>query len=219
MKIFKIISTIVLTLVFVFSLTLTILLSYSSNASLLFKHNDKKLIAIASSQRLTFDPSYLLYEDSQNISIKETNPDSTTYYNFNFDKSGNMTIQIKENNKNFYYKDSALYQEINGQKIKETDYNPLDICGDFLTKLNLLQDLIIEDIATSTTKSKTYFKLFDLGIKYTIKEANRTLTYIYSLKGNLKEIKVSSSSGNLSYKIDYKSSKISLPNLDEYQVA
>ncbi len=219
MKTFKIISTIVLTLVFVFSLTLTILLSYSSNASLLFKHNDEKLIAIASSQRLTFDPSYLLYEDSQNISIKETNPNSTTYYNFNFDKSGNLTIQIKENNKNFYYKDSTLYQEINGQKIKKTDYNPLDICGDFLTKLNLLQDLIIEDIATSTTKSKTYFKLFDLGIKYTIKETNRTLTYIYSLKGNLKEIKVSSSSGNLSYKIDYKSSKISLPNLDEYQVA
>lgn len=215
MKIFKIISTIVLTLIFIFSLSLTILLASSSNASLLFKHNDEKMLSIASAQRLTLDPSFLLTEYNNNISIKEVSDNSTIYYNFNFDKNGNPTIKINENNNVSYYKDSTLYQEINGQKIKSSNYTVYDICSDFLTKLNLLQDIIIDDIVSS----KTHFKLFDLGIKYTIKEENRTITYIYSLKGNLKEIQASSSNGNLNYKIDYNSFKISLPNLNEYQVA
>ena len=219
MKVFKIISTIVLSLVFIISLSFTILLSSSSNASLLFKHSDEKMLAIASSQRLAFEPSYLLNEHKKNISIKEENDEGSIYYNFNFDKDGNAIIKIKKENETSYYKDSTLYQNINGNKTKQLDVTISDLCDSFLTKLNLFQDLVIEDIPVSKTKSKTYIKLFDLGIKYTIKEEDRTITYIYSLKGKLKEIRVSSSNSNLKYEIDYNSNNISLPNLNEYQAA
>lgn len=231
MKIFKTILLFTSIVVFIFSLLFNVAIWSSSYGSLIFKHDDEKFSSLASSQRLNFEPSYFVYKENCGVQIymeteTKTNKEKASY-EYYFDKKGNVTIKGKINqiiNKDaskieYYYNDGKLYINDNGEKNLQIT-NSSAVSKEHLTIINVLQDLLITDIETSKNKVKIDFSFnpfYVLGMKYTIKDEDKNISYKYDISGKLREITINSKEEKSVYQINYKKSKISLPNLEEYK--
>ena len=66
-----IILSIFLTIILALSITFNIVIASSSVGSLIFKHNDEKLLAVTGAQALKFDTNSFLTTKSKNISLKK----------------------------------------------------------------------------------------------------------------------------------------------------
>ena len=149
MRVFKIILNIFMAIVLILSLTFCFLISSSSYGTLLFKHNDSKMLSMANVERLSFDSSQFFYNKNCGIQIyKETIDEKDTTkknYKLYFDNDFNLTASIYTSSKKgdnikettTYYKNGESYDE-KGSKIGVSTE-----IVDILTEINVLQDLII----------------------------------------------------------------------------
>jgi len=227
MRVFKTIVNILLIIVFILSITFNFLIMGSSYGTLVFKHSDRKLISMASAQRLEFEPSYFLLQKNQGIQIsKKTKTESNIVkeeYKFYFDKKYNLTTYVLNSkqtgdsfNKDVYYSSNNKCYDGEGKENSNICVTS-NIPSNILTELNVYQDALIEDVETTKTKSKVHFSFspfYFIGIKYTIKNETATVTYKYDLKGQLRKIEISYKTGvKETYSINYKDNKVSIPNL------
>lgn len=231
MKVFKLILKILLVIIFIFSVAINILLWNSSYGSLIFKHNEEKLLAMASSKRLEFENSYFLQKKESGVQIysetREGSKIEKNTYEYYFDAESNITAYLSSSTQNedyfkkteSYYKDQVIYREENGSKYNfPTTVNTA--VGEILTSLNALQDSLITNIETTDTKAVIDFSFspfYVIGLRYTVKEAEQTVTYSYDLSGNLRKINIKYQTGKtVNYEINYKNKKIDLPDLTKY---
>ena len=231
MKALKMILKILLVVIFIFSIAINVLLWNSSYGSLIFKHNEEKLLAMASSKRLEFEPNYFLQKQESGFQIysevREGNKIEKYTYKYHFDKDSKITAFVSSSTQTedsfkkieSYYKEEVLYKEENGVKFHfPTTVNT--VVGEILTSLNALQDSLITNIETTDTKAVIDFSFspfYVIGLRYTVKEAEQTTTYSYDLKGNLRKLNIKYSTGKtINYEINYKNKKIDLPDLSQY---
>lgn len=221
MHTFKFILKILAIIILIASITFNIFLWNSSNGSLVLKHNDDKLIAMASAQRIHFEPSYFATQKNSRTKITIKDKDSIeTIYDINFDEKSivtfSKTVKSNSSEKVSYYSNGILYTIENDVKTKEI-YNPNNIYSEFLPVINVLQDALISDIETSSSKTKLYFEFWDIGIKYTVNDDEKSTKYIYSLDGNLKEISINYKNNKSStYSIEHIEEELLLPDLTTF---
>lgn len=231
MRAFKLILKILLVIIFMFSVAFNILLWNSSYGSLIFKHNEEKLLAMASSKRLEFENSYFLLKQESGIQIYEESREGSSIekntYKYYFDKESNLVAYIESSvqtadsfsKSKSYYKDGTIYKEENGVKFHYPAMSVTTV-GEILSSLNSLQDALITNIETTNNKAVIDFSFspfYVLGLRYTVKEAEQTTTYSYDLSGNLRKIHIKYQTGRTKdYEISYKNKKIDLPDLSAY---
>ena len=229
---FKITFYILMSLVFVFSALFNILVHSSSYGTLIIKHSDEKMINMVSTEALNLYPTYFLTQKNAGAQIhkesRENGIITKSTYKIHFDKNYNMTASIVEivQGENYfirsdsYYKNEQLYTETNDIKTKKAS-NPNVVTSTILAELYTLQNALVEDVESTKAKAIIDFSFspfYVLGIRYTIKNDERSATYHYDLSGNLRKIEIKHKSGKTEYyELSYKAQKIKEPNLDEYR--
>ena len=219
MRIFKTILRILMIVIFILSLTFNFLIMGSSYGTLIFKHNDSKMISLASSEYLAFNPEYFFGQKSSNIQIyKETKANDVTtkeVYKFQFDKDFALTTHvIDSNNEERFYKGDYMYTT-EGKSPLTLGQNV--IFGTLLSEITVLNEALVNDIESTNTKAKIDFSFapfYFIGIKYTVQDENRTIKFRYDLNGNIRKIEITHNDGrSQSYSISYEDLKINIPNL------
>lgn len=227
MNVFKKILLVLMIIIFIFSLAFNIAICSSTNGTLIFKHNDEKMIAMASADRINLTPDYLMLQKDKGIQLvkeaKENGITTTNKYNIYLDKEYNLTASIKVSTKTGkiseqekkYLKDGKVYDN-EGKELNE-QIAFLSQISTQLTEINLYQDALLTNVETTNNKAKIDFSFnpfYFIGIKYEISEEDRTITYNYDLKGRLRKITVDYKTGKLeNYSINYKNEKVTVPNL------
>lgn len=227
MKIFKIILKVLLVVVLVISVTLNILCFGSSYGTLSVIYNEDKFISMNNYAFNTLE-SFVLNEDSKTglqieaINNKQCKKLSAHYY---FDKDSNLSFSIscsKENYiENIYFSNGFLYSDNvknSGQKTKEEMTSK-----EALMKAELNTDMMnlnSDTIKNNKVKTKLDFSFspfYILGIKYKYKDLSETTrSYSYDLNGRLRKVKIINKEETTKYTINYKSKKITLPDLTSF---
>lgn len=226
MNLFRKIVFIFLIIICVSSIAFNILIFGSSHGTLLLKHNDEKLHAVASVERVDFEPSYFLANKNAGTQIvkeiKENDVTSKFEYQIYLDNESNLSvknttsIQTSESfeSKTTYYKNDSSYN-----KDGELEMVPIattTVVSTLLTELNVLQDLLVTDIETTENKAKMHFSFspfYFIGIEYSFSIDSQTITFKYDLNGNLRRINIKNNDGKeTDYLINYKSIKVEIPN-------
>lgn len=229
MKTFKTILKILLVIIFIASAGLNILLFSSSYGTLIFKHNEAKLISMNSYANSRVSADYLMNQKDAGLQIKSTAVVGCDEYiaNYYVDKDSKLYAHIactytkdgQTVTDNSYFKDNKVYHlHHTGEKAAET----MDFKYLFSSQTNsALKNLLVSEskIKNNDEKAKISFSFspfYFVGIKYSYKdELNTTYKYEYDLSGCLRKINLSNSEGKKEVTITYKSKSISIPtNLD-----
>ena len=232
MNILRKIGLILMIVIFIFSTIFTICIAGSSHGSLVISHSDEKLLAMVSAKRLELEPSYLLSSKKTGFQIaKETkeNGKTTKYsYKFYIDKDLKLNAIVTETSQKdgayikneYYYTDGILYTIIDGAKKDQQKIDSSTLIAPILTEINLLQDSLIDNIPISKNKAIIDFSFspfYFLGIKYTLKDESKVVTYKYDLSGNLRKMTVKNTNGEKnSYVFSYDDEKLSFNKIYEF---
>lgn len=231
MKALKIITTIFLTLVFILSIALNILLFSSSYGSLMFKYNKTTFNTMNSmnDERLSFN--YLTNKKNQGIQITITSNNEEFKGIYYVDENSELTFEhiystvngkTRTITKRVYYKDNTLYTDDNGtMSISNTTIQEILLLSDiiFNQSSNVIPNAdIVKSNDDKTQIGFSFSPLYFLGIKYAYtNEANQSYTYNYDLKGRIRKVEIKESeTENKKYIINYKAKKVIIPDELKY---
>lgn len=232
MKVFKIILSVFLVLIFIVSVTFNIAIFGSSYGSLTLKYDETKFLSMNSYTSSNIYSTFLGYNKNSGLQLEATNTNDCEKLiaNYHFDKEGNASFETKctykENEEtktnSYYYKDNVLYTDINGTKSKQTLNYSTAVRS--ILSLETYQDvLFLEEQAIKNNNGKTHLNIsikpfYFMGIKYAYKnDAGSKYSYNYDLKGTLRKVTVSNKDEEKqTYIINLKNNKINFPNLNEF---
>lgn len=226
MKIFKLILTIILSMLLIASILLNIILFKSSYASLLVRYDKDMFTSLADNAAKELYPTSFLQNKQIGVELFmdfEDNNDSINYH-FYVDEESKLTFKINEvkNGKTitYYLKDDVLY--INDQATNSKTKSTTTTGDEFYyiaiasTKIDKLLPYI-ENNSNERTEidfNSGYF----LGLEYEV-EVNEEISYTYhfDLKGKLRSVDVDTYNEQ-EYTIAIKESnnKIEMPDFSDY---
>lgn len=219
MRTLKITLTVFMTMILIVSIFFNILILGSANGTLVFKHDDQKLLSMISAQRLILDDSQISnskntgYQLTKTIIENGVKTKESYKIHFNEKYEATLSILIETTTKDTiktqkYYRDGFVYDEKGNQS--PSNANPKELFAEVMSGVNAYQDALAIDIETTKTKVENNFT-FDsfpfIELQYTIKREESTVTFSYDLDGSLKTIKISYTDGKKETYSIYKANK------------
>ena len=225
MRTLKITLTVFMTMILIVSIFFNILILGSANGTLVFKHDDQKLLSMISAQRLILDDSQI--SNSKNTgyqltrTVVENGVKTKEVYKIHFNEKYEATLSVLKETKTKdtvktqkYYRDGFVYDE-KGNQYPSTD-NPKILFAEAMYSVNAYQDALATDIETTKTKVKNNFTFSSfpfIELQYTIKREESKTTFAYDLDGSLKTIKISYEDGKKeTYSIYNTNKKVYIPS-------
>ena len=225
MRTLKISLTVFMTMTLIVSIFFNILILGSANGTLVFKHDDQKLLSMISAQRLILDDSQISNSKSNGYqltkTVEENGVKTKEVYNIHFNEKYEATLSILKETKTKdtvktkkYYREGFVYDEKGNQYPSEA--NPKTLFAEAMASVNAYQDALATDIETTKTKVENNFT-FDsfpfIELQYTIKREESTVTFTYDLDGCLKTINISYKNGKKeNYSISNLTKKVYIPS-------
>lgn len=229
-KLIKIFLTIVLTFIFLLSVSYNIIIFKTSYGSLMFKYDELKYYTMHNLAIEPFSAAYLTKETKDTIEISGESIDGCDIFESKYYVNADKKLHIKtvcivkgeEDLKTTYYYDgSTLYIDNGNTKSKKSiDWvSYLEFYPEFFS---FAQTFLFNKTLTSDENNKTkidfsFSPFYTFGIKYAYSIGATEYTYRYDLKGRLRKIQINQPTGNAKYEINYTDTKFSFPNLADFK--